>query len=157
VNLLMKIAARSLGLLGAGVVLAFSTIFVGCQQSKPQLPPLLEHVSANGGQWGACPSESAGGARLPEGRPLALSPELNQRLAQVFPVGSSEERLVETLRQQGFKLLPPCNTDTYIRAADFTQHGGGGLSYLLTASVFWKVDESGNLVWTKGFVRYTGL
>jgi hypothetical protein len=153
----MKITARSLGLLLVGVVLAFTTMFVGCQRSKPQLPPLLENVSANGGQWGACPSEAEGGARLPEARPLALSPELNLRLAQVFPAGSSEKHLVETLKQQGFELLPPCSSDTYIHAAAFTQHGGGLLSNPLTASVFWKVDESGNVVWTKGFVRYTGL
>jgi hypothetical protein len=153
----MTITARSLGLLLVGVVLVVAAVFVGWRQPEPPLPALLKNVSATGGQWGACPSKAEDGARSPEERPLALSPELNQSLTQAFPVGSSEKRLAETLRQQGFELLPACSSDTSVHAAAFTQHGGGLLSYPLTANVFWKVDESGNVVWTKGFVRYTGL
>lgn len=153
----MKLKTQALAFLLISVVAVLVALSLGSRQPKPPLPPLLKNASAKGGLWGACPSDAKGDAGVPEARPLALSPELNQRLAQTFPVGSSEARLVEALRQQGFEMLPPCHSDPSVRAAAFTQHGGGVLSYPLTASVFWKVDNSGNVVWTKGFVRYTGL
>ena len=152
----MRNATRSLGLLVCAV-LVLGVIFVGWRQPKPPVPPLLKDVTASGGQWGACPSVPGTEDRLREERTRALSPELNQRLIQAFPAGSSEKHLVETLRQQGFELLPPCGTDASVHSAAFTQHGGGILSYPLTANVSWKVDNSGHVVWTQGFVRFMGL
>lgn len=96
-------------------------------------------------------------ARLQRDQSLALSPELQERLVHEFPPGSGEQRLVLALREQGFILLPPCKGDRSIRSAAFNQHGGGLIWDPLTAKVFWKVDDRGKIVWTKGFAWYTGL
>jgi hypothetical protein len=118
---------------------------------------LLKDVTAGGGWWGACPPETENEAQERQGRPLATSPELEQRLAQLFPSGSSERMLLNTLQSQGFKLLPPCKSDHSIHVAAFEQRGGGVLSYPIIANIFWKVDDSNKIIWTKGFVRYTGF
>ena len=103
------------------------------------------------------PPETTEEPHLREGEPLALSPELDQLLAQAFPPGSSEKQLLKTLAEQGFKFLPPCKGDNLVRAAAFTQQGGGIIWLPLTANVFWRIDEADNVVWTKGFVSYMGL
>jgi len=157
----MRKGIRSLGLFAAGVVLGavvvLGAIFAGWPGPKPPLPTLLRNVTAGGGWWGACPPETQEEAREQQGQPLATSPELNQRLAHSFPSGSSERKLVDTLRAQGFQLLPPCTSDHSVRVAAFDQHGGGVLAFPITANIFWKVDEADNIIWTKGFVRYVGL
>jgi hypothetical protein len=117
----------------------------------------LKDVTASGGQWGACPQAPGSEDPLRKEKSRALSPELNQRLLNEFPAGSSEKHLVETLRQQGFELLAPCDTDASVHSASFTQHGGGIFSYPLTANVSWKVDDFGHVVWTQGFVRFMGM
>lgn len=141
----------------AGVVLAYFVIAVlnilGWNGSHPRLPPLLRKVTDGGGYSGplaACPYRPAGLENLP----LALSPELTERLQQEFPAGSSGGHLGEVLSQMGFSLLPPCNDDPSIGRAEFKQSGG---PYPLSAWVFWKVDDHGTIVWTKGVVRYIGL
>ena len=106
---------------------------------------------------GGKPPETPEEPHVREGEPLALSPELDQRLAQAFPPRSNEKQLLKTLGEQGFKFLPPCRGDNSIREAEFNQHGGGVIWFPLTANVFRKVDEADNVVWTKGFVRYMGL
>jgi len=157
----MRRGVYSLGLLAAGFVLGaavvLGAIVAGWPGPKPSLPPLLRNVSAGGGWWGACPPETQDEARERQGRPLATSPELDRRLAQSFPPGSSERKLVDTLRNQGFELLPSCRSDHSIHVAAFDQHGGGILFNPITANIFWQVDEADNIVWTKGFVRYVGL
>jgi hypothetical protein len=131
--------------------------FAACAGPQPPLPPLLQNVTAGSGWWGACPPETAEEARLRDLSPLALSPELDERVARSFPIGSSEMVLVDTLRAQGFELRPSCKGDQSIHAAEFEQHPHGLLPYPLTAKVFWKVDSAGNIEWTKAFVRYSGL
>jgi hypothetical protein len=140
-----------------GGVIVLGAMFAGWPGPTPPLPPLLQNVTAGGGWWGACPPETPEAAVAREGRPLALSPELNQRLGQSFPPGTSDTRLVDTLRAQGFEILSPCKADAFIHVAAFTQHGGGVLSYPMTANIYWKVDERGNILWAKGFVRYIAL
>lgn len=143
------------GLIGGALVLG--ALAAGWPGPKPPLPPLLRDVSAGGGWWGACPPENPDDARMQEGG-LALSPELNQRLSRSFPPGSSEMKMMKALRLQGFQLLSsPCKNDHSIHLARFTQVGGGMLVYPITAEVFWKVDPTGSIVWTKGFVMYLGL
>jgi hypothetical protein len=156
----MRTFIRSIGLILVGCVIGGVGVFAaisGWPGSKPSLPPLLRNVTAGGGWWGACPPETPEYSQERAGRPLAVSPELDLRLAEQFPAGSSERRLVDALRTQGFELMAPCKNEQSIRVAAFVQHGGGLLSYPITANVYWKVDQSGNIVWTKGFVRYTGL
>ncbi len=121
--------------------------------SRPALPPLLQGVTAGGGYWGSCPPETKEFAHWEASQP-AISPEFNHRLAEAIPIGSNEKHLTEMLSHQGFRMLPACQKDQFIKSAEFEQHGG--LSPL-TAMVFWKIDDLGRIVWTKGFVRYTAL
>ena len=144
-----------IGLLGGAVALA--AIFASWAGPKPPLPALLRNVSAGGGWWGACPPETPAEAQEQQGRPVAVSPELNRRLAELFPSGSSERTLVDALRSQGFELMLSCKGDLSIHIAAFVQHGTGLLSHPMTAEIYWKTDEADNIVWTKGFVRYVGL
>jgi len=157
----MRISRRSLAIVAAGCLIGgtvvLGVLFGAWSAPKPPLPALLKNVTAGGGWWGACPPVTPEEARAQSGRPLALSPELNQRLAQSFPSGSNEKRLSDALNAQGFELLPPCKSDPSIRVAAFNQHGGGLLFPPLVANVFWKADGAGNIVWTKGFARYVAL
>jgi hypothetical protein len=92
-------------------------------------------------------------ARSPE----ALSPELNQRLRQQFPAGSSGDRLAQTLTVQGFQGLAACEADPSIRRAQFRGRTGDPIVPEVFSVVAWKEDAKGGIVWTKGLVAYTGL
>jgi hypothetical protein len=121
--------------------------------SQPPLPPLLRGATAGGGWWGACPlPKELSGTTV--NSTLALSPELNQRLQQEFPPGSREDALVSSLVRQQFQIQSPCRDDNSIRVARFQQHGG---LYPMTADVYWKTDQDNNVIWTKGFIQFTGL
>ena len=121
----------------------------------PPAPPLLQNVTAAGGWFGACPprNEREATSRAKSGE--ALSPQLNQRLAEQFPPGSREEPLVKSLSEQGFKPLEPCQNDATIRSAHFKGPTRGAL-FDINAVVYWKT-QSGTLVWTKGFVSFDGF
>jgi len=149
-RLALIIAAIPLVLVGAVLALfvAFA-IYVG--EPKPPLPPLLEGATAGGGWGGTCPDPETDA--LWRNQPLALSPELDQRLRDAFPAGSSERDLLQTLAAQGFELHPPCESDPTVRFATFRQEGG---LYPLGANVVWQVDSTQTLVWTRGFVWFTG-
>jgi hypothetical protein len=147
----VKARWKVLSTLGAVGILSVSALF-GCSEAGP---PLLRHVTAGGGWTGACPPEGASEAQLRASLPLAISPELNQRLAQSFPPGTPEERLVKSLTEQGFKLLPSCRNNPSIRVAVFNGYAGG--IFNTWASVYWKVDGASAIVWTKGFVQFDGL
>ena len=110
-------------------------------------------MTAASGSLGACPAESEWDAN----EPLALSPELNKRLGDEFPVGQSEQLLTQTLVKQGFELRPACLKDSSIRSARFVQRSGGSFYWPIDASVYWKIDEARKIVWTKGFVMYVWL
>jgi hypothetical protein len=121
----------------------------------PPAPLLLQHVSGASGWFGACPprneQEAAERAKMGE----ALSPELNQRLAQQFPPGSSADSLVRTLTAQGFKLTGPCQNDSTIHRAGF---GGPTRRSIFEtrAEIYWKTAGE-TVAWTKGFVMFVGL
>jgi len=123
--------------------------------SYPPAPPLLEHVTAGGGWFGACPprNELEAVSRAKSGE--ALSPELNQKLAAQFPPGSAAASLVRTLAEQGFKLAEACQNDSTIRRAWF-QGPTRGAIFETRAEIYWKT-EGDALVWTKGFVMFLGL
>ena len=122
---------------------------------RPALPPLLKGVRAANGWVGACPPHNEREA-VWQFR-VVLSPELNQRLAEQFPTGSPENALVQSLISQGFTVTRrPCDNDAAILHANFQQRGGGLFYYPMAANVFWKAD-SGKVVWTKGFVEFSGL
>lgn len=119
---------------------------------KPPTPPLLEGATAqnHGGRELGCPPPDPFGTR-------SHSPEVEQRLAKGFPPGTLEDRLVAALRQQGFRIEGPCETDASVRRAIFTQSGGGFYGpYPAMSEVTWKVDGAGRIVWAGGWVAYTG-
>lgn len=88
---------------------------------------------------------------------LAVSPEVDRRLRDEFPPGSNDDRLVAVLKAQGFKFVAACETDQTIRRASFFQKGTGLVPYDVDANVYWKIDGQRRIVWTKGFVAYSGL
>lgn len=116
---------------------------------SPERPPLLRDVPGTGGSENVCPSGR-------DRSPVAVSPLLDQRLTHDFPPGSQEEHLVTTLTEQGFKIdsVSPCNDDRSIREAEFYDARGASSIF---ARVFWKIDRSHRIVWTKGFVENSGL
>ena len=118
--------------------------------SQPPLPPILRKATAGGGWWGACPPVSKAEQTMMAHRPLAVSPELDRRLAVQFPPGSDQNGLVIALTQEGFATDKVCPNDRSIHIAWFNAKA-------VTASIFWKVDEVGTIVWTKGFIAYDGL
>src|SRR5436305_936502 len=105
------------------------------------LPPLLRDARAAGGWWGACPPEGDGR------KALALSPELNQRLQDQFPTGTTEQRLIQVLTNQGFQRIEACKSDPTIQVVAFHRRD-------VRAAVYWKSDGAGNITWTRGFIFY---
>jgi len=91
------------------------------------------------------------------GRKLAVSPELSDRLGQQFPPGSPASGLEEELSADGFGPPTACAADPTIMSASFFQKGEGLPPYDVNAAVYWKADGGGKIVWTKGFIFYTGL
>ena len=116
------------------------------------VPEILRGVSAGGGYWGACPQPD-----WARNSPLAISPEFNERLAKRYPPGSSEKRLIEDLSRQGFKDAGSCEGEPTVRILTFSADGIGLVVSSITATAYWKVDPQGKVLWTKGFVAYTGL
>lgn len=88
---------------------------------------------------------------------LALSPEFDQRLRDKFPSGTDENRLVEALTAQRFKLSGSCQDDPTIRIASYRDEGVLFLRFATAADVYWKADDQARIIWIKGFVSYTGL
>jgi hypothetical protein len=89
--------------------------------------------------------------------PPALSPEFDARLRAEFPPGSRGEQLLGAFERQGFGAASQCDDDSSIRFVTFRQRGGSLFFHPIWAQAFWKVDDANRIVWTKGFVVYTGL
>jgi hypothetical protein len=140
---------------------AASLTLSGCLESSASttpLPPLLQKATAGSGWSSACPSRNEKEQKMIETTgQFAVSPEVEQRLRDQFPPGSNESRLIAALTTQGFKQEAPCETDQTIQRASFFRKGTGILPYDIGATVYWKIDEQGRIVWTKGFVAYGGL
>lgn len=142
-------------LLSAALFVAFLAVLgcwavLGLTAEPEPLPRLLRGVDTRGGWWGACPP-------LKPDTELALSPQLNLRLLHEFPPGSAESRLAAELAKIGFHKLAPCKEDPTVQVTSFTQRGGSIYHPPMFVTVFWKLDASGALVWTKGFVDFNGL
>jgi hypothetical protein len=135
-------------------VVVFVWVFYIGPMLHPAAPPLLQHVTAGGGYFGACPPKNSEEAAQRAKSGEALS-ELNQRLAQQFPPGSPEQLLVRSLSEQGFTPLEPCENDATVRRAHFTGPVRGGI-FDVNAVVYWKTQND-TLVWTKGFVSFNGF
>lgn len=132
-----------------------AVLVLGVSACSSNVPELLRGASAGGGYWGACPPPKEIGART--SLSLALSPEFNSRLAAEFPPGSAEKDLIATLRHQGFQPAGTCPTDARIKIWGFHAEGSGFSGPAITAQAYWQADSQDRVVWTKGFVAYTGL
>ncbi|MFY9260561.1 MAG: hypothetical protein WAO71_08650 [Gallionella sp.] len=143
------------------VTVVIGLFLVGCNESSGEitpLPPLLKKATAGSGWSSACPPKNEKERQMIESSgKLAVSPQVEQRLRDEFPSGSNDELLIAALLAQNFKLGKPCDTDPTIQRASFFQKGTGLLPYSTIATVYWKVDEQRRIVWTKGFVSYSGL
>jgi hypothetical protein len=136
---------------------SLSGALIGCSSNKAILPPILQGATAQGGWWGACPPSNLTEAdSIKAMRQLALSPQFNDRLNSDFPPGSLEQTLVDSLRKQGFRDAGYCKSDQSIKLATFYAKGTGLLPYATVAEAYWQADGD-RIVWTKGFVRYSGL
>ena len=129
-------------LIATGVIAALAAVL--WLIAPEPLPPLLRDARAAGGWWGACPPEGDGR------KTLALSPELNQRLQDQFPSGTTEQHLIQVLTNQGFQRTEACKSDPTIHVAAFRRRD-------VRAAVYWKSDGAGNITWTKGFIFYVSL
>jgi hypothetical protein len=93
----------------------------------------------------------------PDERQRGRVPPDYSRLASAFPPGSPQTALIDSLVGQGFVLSGECKADSTIRIASFHANGRGFIAYATNAQAYWQVDTDGRIVWTKGFVSYTGL
>ncbi len=132
-------------------VILLALLPAACGSDK--IPEILRGVSAGGGYWGACPPPQW----VPKNDRLAISPEFNDRLAARYPAGSPESRLIEDLTRQGFKDSGGCESAPSIRFLTFHAEGIGLVVSAITAQAYWQADPQSRIVWTKGFVAYTGL
>lgn len=133
---------------------------LGCAESQlPEmpLPALIQNAKAGGGWASACPPRNETERKMMDGLRLAVSPDMERRLQAEFPPGSSEDNLIQSLVTQGFKLSAPCDTDLTIHTATFFRKGRGILTYDIASTVYWKTDSQNQIVWTKGFLSYSGL
>lgn len=115
----------------------------------PDVPAFFQHTQGAGG-W------SSDGCPLPPDQKTdALSPDLTPRLNAAFPEGSDPNALRDFVVNQGFQMRPPCEGDPAIQRASFSQLGGSFGHPTFHATVAWKADSDGRLMWTKGYVFYS--
>ena len=138
-----------LGACGAGVY--------GVVSSRPAPvtlppPPLLAGAGGGFGNFSEC-SERVGGA-CP-----GVSPELERRLYQRFPAGSPEAALVTVLTEQGFEAPTafPRNPSVHFASYSPPPSDSGPSPASVYATVYWKVDDQGGIVWMHGYVRWLSL
>jgi hypothetical protein len=120
------------------------------------LPPLLRNLESRGGWADACPLSPELAATLGRNLNLADTPEFDLRLSREFPNGSSNAHLVATLEQMGFRSIGNCDTDPSIHVERYDQEPLVLGLYPLTATVYWKTDPKKKVLWTRGFIFYTG-
>jgi hypothetical protein len=139
--------------------LLFAMLTACSRPTQSNLPPLLQNITAGGGWGSACPpcDETEAKWFALWGGKLGISPEFSQRLQGEYPPGSDEEELIQALKKQGFRISATCKCDQSIRIAEFYAKGEGFLPYSAGAHAFWKRDNAGRIIWTKGFVFYEGL
>ena len=126
----------------------------GCVLGRP-LPPLLVGARAASGNYDGCPEAPSRWADPHPGS--GASPNLTARLARAFPPGSDAGRVSSTLAAQGFEPSGACQTDPSVRFAIYDDPPGHLRGIFEThAVVFWKADAADRILWTRGFVAYTG-
>jgi hypothetical protein len=130
-------------------------VLAGCQSpTEPPRPAILRGLTASGGLGEACPAQPGdrfGGLRM------SMSPELDARIREQFPLGTEAVRLIDFLTAQGFKLAGECPTDPTIQRAEYFLRSEGFLRFASSAAVYWKTDDQNRIVWTRGFFSVYGL
>jgi hypothetical protein len=117
--------------------------------SPPPLPPLLVGARAGFGNWSGC--EGGDG----------VSPDLEQRLREQFPPGSSDAPLVAALERQGFATPSFCGPYSTARYACYLglkdSTTGKPIPNDVSACVYWKVDDANRIIWTHGYLHFLSL
>ena len=131
--------------------LAGALLVVVTSCSSP-LPPILQGASSASGWSDGCP-QPAGDVKMP----LALSPELDARLHERYPPGTPASKLVSDLHNWQFVDSKSCANDPTVQSAYYDEPKGPLTFYSMFANVYWKVDTGGRIVWTEGFVAFSGL
>jgi hypothetical protein len=72
---------------------------------------------------------------------------ISQTLRLDGPPGSSEQILIDFLKEEGFGSPAQCDSDHSIKVSEFRLNGNE-----VVAQAYWKADLNGTLVWTRGFV-----
>jgi len=65
--------------------------------------------------------------------------------------------MIKELRSQGFGDVQKCDGDPTIRWVGFYRERAGFSLHATRAFVYWKADDAGTIVWTKGYVFFVGL
>ena len=120
------------------------------------LPPLLRGLDAAADM--AADAADAGQICPPLELEAASGPsyKLGSRLRRDFPPGFPENDLVTELAKQGFNKPSSCGEDLSVRQARFVQQHDDLFVPTMSAAVVWKVNQSGNIVWTRGDVFFSG-
>ena len=140
-----------LGACGAAAYWLCSRLF----RPRQPLPSLLKGASAGFGH----PSDlrnQVGSLAWECGSTEPVSPELEQRLREQFPPGSSETSLVAALRDQGFTTPSACSASSSVQIR-FSRFVTPKDSPMYVSSISWGVDDKGQIVWTHGFVFFDSL
>ena len=109
-------------------------------------PPLIGGLTRETGQVDGCPPRFRG-----DDWPKATSPELEQRVARLFPTGGNSAALEQTLAAQRFTIGASCENDSSIHEASFVRYIPA-LTDPDLASIYWKTDANNRIVWTKSFI-----
>ena len=121
------------------------------------MPSFVNGLSSEGGDWSVCPVRGDFQKDLPF--PPKGNAALNRRLAEMFPVGTSESKLTTFLERQKFTAPVTCpkRGGDAIRSAQFFEARSFGQITTLEATILWKVDEGQKLIWTRGTIFYNGI
>lgn len=90
---------------------------------------------------------------------LSADQDFGGRLSSAFPSGTQEDHLIAALGAMEFQILPPSDQEPSVRRARFQQGWGAPDKgfYRMVAWVYWEVDASQQVVWTRGTVGYSPL
>jgi hypothetical protein len=116
---------------------------------RPPLPPLLAGAGAGFGNWSGCAHGDG------------VSPDLEQRLRTQFPAGSPAAALVAALSAQDFSAPTLCGPYATTRFACYTgptdSSTGKPTRPDVDACIYWDADDSGRLLWTRGYLHFISL
>jgi len=140
------------GCLWAGVLASWISPFALLYYLPDRnLPSLVRHATGSDEDFYPCSK------RDPFESGWMVSPQISARVAEHFPAGSSSSELASWLATQEFHAPKnlPCPGEESVHA----MHYGEKSRRLTTvdATVYWRTDSAGKVVWTKATIWFTGL